>query len=84
MLVLVVLGLRTRLLLAGPKQCLDLAIPLRVVFGGLDNDLLGEGLCFAIEGVSASVGVQFLLEFGIIGDAGGVYLVILSVICIEP
>jgi hypothetical protein len=83
MVVLTVLRLRPLLVLAGPEQRLDLPVALRVVFGGLDDDLPGERLGLAVESVPASVRMQFLLEFSVVGNAGSVDLVILSIICIE-
>lgn len=72
-------------LLGGSEQRLDFSIPLGVVFGGLHDALPGEGFSFDIEGgVSPAIGVQFLLEFGVVGDAGGVHLVVVPVVGIEP
>lgn len=83
MIVLPVFGFGTLLLLGGPKKCLDFSISLGVILGGLYNGLSWHWIRLTIKGVSPPGGVQFLLELGVVGDAGSVDLVILAIICIE-
>ena len=73
------------LLLRGPEQGLDFSVALGVVFGRLHDALPGKGFSFNIKGgVPPAIGVQFLLELGVVGDAGGVHLVVVAVVGIEP
>ena len=70
--------------LAGSEQSLNLHIFIGIVLGGLHNDLLGQAFCsLTIKGISPPGRMQFLLKLGVIGDVGGITLIILCIISVE-